>query len=140
MEREPSEKKHKKKHSSKEKHRHRHKDDKDKSKKRRRGSRSSSPSSSGGGDARGESAAQELARLREACAQLRSLLRSFPEVPRRDVRLLLWNVDAGQGVDLSPLPGASCACPRRRASALRCADPALRPVLCATQTSGCAPR
>ena len=109
MERDP-EKKSKK--SSKEKRKRRKEEKKAKHKRRRSSrSRSSSSSSSSGGDARAETPAQELARLREACTQLRSLLRSFPDVPRRDVRLLLWNVDAGQGVDLTPLPGA-----------LRCAD------------------
>ena len=109
MERDP-EKKSKK--SSNEKRKRRKEEKKAKHKRRRSSrSRSSSSSSSSGGDARAETPAQELARLREACTQLRSLLRSFPDVPRRDVRLLLWNVDAGQGVDLTPLPGA-----------LRCAD------------------
>ena len=134
MEREPH-KKHKKKSSSNEEKKRKEKREK-KAKRRRSRSRSSSASSSSSGDdARAETPAQELARLREACTQLRTLLRSFPDVPRRDVRLLLWNVDAGQGVDLTPLPGASrgalrcCLAPwltarrvpRRRATA-RCAD------------------
>jgi hypothetical protein len=109
MEREAS-KKHKKEKSSR-KGEKRRKDKAEKKAKKRRRSRSrssSASSSSSDGDARAETPAQELARLREACTQLRALLRSFPDVPRRDVRLLLWNVDAGQGVDLTPLPGALC--------------------------------
>ena len=122
MERDPADKKSKKKSSKEAKHKRRkeEKKAKEKHKRRRSRSRSSSSSSSSGGDARAETPAQELARLREACTQLRSLLRSFPDVPRRDVRLLLWNVDAGQGVDLTPLPGASrCASCGRFRSARR---------------------
>ena len=133
MERDPADKKSKKKSSKEAKHKRRkeEKKAKEKHKRRRSRSRSSSSSSSSGGDARAETPAQELARLREACTQLRSLLRSFPDVPRRDVRLLLWNVDAGQGVALTPLPGAprSACCARFRsasADVVRCLPPARR--------------
>jgi hypothetical protein len=90
--------KEKHKHRSREKHKHRSS--------KRRSRSASSDSSSSDSAPRAESAARELARLREACALLRELLRAFPDLPRRDVRTLLWSVDAGQGVDLTPLPGA----------------------------------
>ena len=116
------EKKRRKKSGKEEKKRkHGHKDkDKDKHRKRRAASHSGASSSSGGsssdsggGGGRTETPARELARLREACAQLRDVLRAFPQVPRKDVRTLLWSVDAGQGVDLSGIPGACACCPQR---------------------------
>jgi hypothetical protein len=109
---------------AKEKHKHRSKEkEKGKHRSSKRRSRSASSDSSSSDSApRVESAARELARLREACALLRELLRAFPDVPRRDVRTLLWSVDAGQGVDLTPLPGACLrACMAARGCArLRC--------------------
>jgi hypothetical protein len=130
------EKKRRKKSGKEEKKRkHGHKDkDKDKHRKRRAASHSGASSSSGGsssdaGGGRVETPARELARLREACAQLRDVLRAFPQVPRKDLRTLLWSVDAGQGVDLTPLPGAhtlracrctlACVAPRRAAEHVR---------------------
>jgi hypothetical protein len=116
------EKKRKRSGKEEKKRKHGRKDkDKDKHRKRRAASHSGASSSSGGsssdsgggGGGRTETPARELARLREACAQLRDVLRAFPQVPRKDVRTLLWSVDAGQGVDLSGIPGACTCCPQR---------------------------
>jgi hypothetical protein len=117
------EKKRKRSGKEEKKRKHGRKDkDKDKHRKRRAASHSGASSSSGGsssdsggggGGGRTETPARELARLREACAQLRDVLRAFPQVPRKDVRTLLWSVDAGQGVDLSGIPGACACCPQR---------------------------
>ena len=81
----------------KEKHKH-------KSKKHRRHSRSDSSDSDAPAALPVETAAQELARLRKASDLLRDVLRAFPAV-RKDLRLLLWNLDAGQGVNLRNLGG-----------------------------------
>jgi hypothetical protein len=103
-----------------EKHKHRHRSrsrsrgherdrkEKHRSKKRHRRSRSGESSDSGADRTDAlplETAAQELGRLRTAADLLRETLRAFPAV-RKDLRLLLWNLDAGQGVDLRNLGGA----------------------------------
>ena len=102
--------KHKHRHRSRSRSRSRERDRKEKhrSKKRHRRSRSGESSDSGADRANAlplETAAQELGRLRTAADLLRDTLRAFPAV-RKDLRLLLWNLDAGQGVDLRNLGGA----------------------------------
>lgn len=96
-----------KEHKSKRRSRSRERKHKHKSsKKHRRHSRSDSSDSDAPAVLPVETAAEELARLRKASDLLRDVLRAFPAV-RKDLRLLLWNLDAGQGVDLRNLGGAS---------------------------------
>jgi hypothetical protein len=97
-------KKHSKRSRSRER-KHKHKSKKN----RRHSSRSDSSDSDVPAALPVETAAQELARLRKASDLLRDVLRAFPAV-RKDLRLLLWNLDAGQGVNLRNLGGAPVTC------------------------------
>jgi len=123
----------KRKHSKEKKEKH-HKKEKKHHKRRRRSSSASSASDSGGGP---ETGAQELVRLRACASLLRDLLRAFPAV-RKDLRALLWSVDAGQGVDVGKVADAALrsgleslftACRLRRTPAGFVAPPGATPLL-----------
>jgi hypothetical protein len=119
---------------------------KDKAHKRRDSSSSDSDSSSGSLSA--ETPQAELQRIRRACTCVRQILGEHPGA-RAQLRQLLWNVDAGQAMDVMAVSGAQAPAPQGRlqvmhSCAVRCCNTTFDP-LCpfsrpCSQTLVCATR